>query len=67
MNTPGLDTAPPLTVDEERDVEQLYEERADYLELETFPNNTALTDDSEDWIRSLTGVPAPPSVGATPA
>ncbi|MCA8157740.1 zinc ribbon domain-containing protein [Burkholderia contaminans] len=63
MNTPGLDTAPPLTVDEEREVEQLYEERADHLDLETFPNNTALTDDSEEWIRSLTGTGAKLLVG----
>lgn len=63
MNTLGLDTPPPLTDDEEREVEQLYEERADHLELETFPNNTALTDDSEDWIRSLTGTGAKLLVG----
>lgn len=63
MNAPGMDTAPPLTDDEEREVEQLYEERADHLELETFPSNTALTDDSEDWIRSLTGPGAKLLVG----
>ena len=63
MTALGLDTPPPLTEDEEREVEQLYEERADHLELETFPTNTALTDDAEEWIRSLTGTGAKLLVG----
>ena len=63
MSVPRLDAPPPLTDDEELEVEQLYEERADHLELETFRNNTALTDDSEDWIRSLTGPGAKLLVG----
>ncbi|MDP4307789.1 hypothetical protein Q7W57_05215 [Stenotrophomonas geniculata] len=63
MNAIKLDTPPALTDEEEREVEQLYEERADHLELDSFQNNTALTDDSEDWIRSLTGTGAKLLVG----
>ena len=58
-----MDNAPSLTADEELEVEHQYEERADHLELETFATNTALTDDSEDWIKSLTGPGAKLLVG----
>jgi hypothetical protein len=63
MSSTGLDGAPSLTFDEELEVAQQYEERADHLELDTFPKNTALTGDSEDWIRSLTGPGAKLLVG----
>lgn len=63
MSSPGLDNPPSLTADEQIEVAQQYEERADHLELETFPINTALTDDSEEWIKSLTGPGAKLLVG----
>lgn len=63
MISNGLDNAPPLTADEELEVAHQYEERADHLELDTFATNTALTDDSEDWIKSLTGSGAKLLVG----
>jgi hypothetical protein len=63
MSTTALDSEPSLTQDEEREVEQQYEERADHLELEAFPSRTALTSDAEEWIRSLTGTGAKLLVG----
>ena len=63
MTSTGLDNAPSLTADEELEVAHQYEERADHLELETFATNTALTDDSEDWIKALTGSGAKLLVG----
>ncbi len=63
MSFSGLDNAPSLTDDEQIEVAQQYEERADHLELDTFPTNTALTDDSEEWIKSLTGPGAKLLVG----
>jgi len=63
MSSPGLDNAPSLTDDEQIEVAQQYEERADHLELDAFPTNTALTDDSEEWIKSLTGQGAKLLVG----
>ena len=63
MSSPALESAPSLTQDEEREVAQQYEERADHLELNAFPTNTALTNDSEEWIRSLTGPGAKLLVG----
>ena len=63
MSTSALDGAPSLTLDEEREVEQQYEERADHLELAAFPSRTALTNDAEEWIRSLTGSGAKLLVG----
>lgn len=63
MISNGLDDAPALTADEEQEVAHQYEERADHLELDTFATNTALTDDSEDWIKSLTGSGAKLLVG----
>lgn len=63
MISTGLDDAPPLTADEEQEVAHQYEERADHLELDAFATNTALTDDSEDWIKSLTGPGAKLLVG----
>ena len=63
MSTSALDNAPSLTLDEEREVEQQYEERADHLELAAFPSSTALTNDAEEWIHSLTGPGAKLLVG----
>ncbi len=63
MSSNIFENAPSLTFDEEREVAHQYEERADHLELEAFPTSTALTDDSEDWIRSLTGPGAKLLVG----
>lgn len=63
MNSPALDNAPVLTQDEELEIVQQYEERADHLELEAFFTNTALTDDSEEWIEALTGTGAKLVVG----
>jgi len=53
----------PLSVAEEHEVFQLYEERADHIELEAFKHNTVLTSDSEDWIHALTGSGAKLLVG----
>jgi hypothetical protein len=50
MNLVDLNEAPPLTDDEEQEVTQLYEERADHLDLQSFRSNTALTSDSEDYL-----------------
>ena len=64
MNNIGdLAGTPPLTSDEEEEVTQLYEERADHLELNAFQTSTALTTDSSDWIRALTGTGAKLVVG----
>lgn len=63
MISNSLDDAPSLTADEEQEVAHQYEERADHLELDAFATNTALTDDSEDWIKSLTGPGAKLLVG----
>jgi len=63
MSTLALDSAQSLTLDEEREVEQQYEERADHLELAAFPSRTALTNDAEEWIRALTGSGAKLLVG----
>jgi predicted AAA+ superfamily ATPase len=48
---------------EEKEVAQVYEERADHLELEAFAHNTVLTDDTEEWIKSLTGTGAKLLIG----
>jgi hypothetical protein len=61
--TTNLHDAPELTPDEEREVSQLYEERADHLELRTLATSTALTNDSDVWIRALTGMGAKLLVG----
>jgi hypothetical protein len=63
MNYPALENAPSLTQDEEIEVAQQYEERADHLDLDAFSKNTALTDDSEEWIKALTGSGAKLLVG----
>jgi hypothetical protein len=63
MISTGFDDAPLLTADEEEEVAHQYEERADHLELEAFATNTALTDDSELWIKSLTATGATLLVG----
>jgi hypothetical protein len=63
MSSTALDNAPSLTQDEELEVAQQYEERADHLELHSFPTNTALTHDSEEWIKALTGSGAKLLVG----
>lgn len=63
MSSPALDNAPSLTQDEELEVAQQYEERADHLELDAFSASTALTNDSEEWIRALTGPGAKLLVG----
>jgi ABC-type branched-subunit amino acid transport system ATPase component len=63
MSTSALASAPSLTQEEEREVAQQYEERADHLLLDAFPSQTALTSDAEEWIRSLTGSGAKLLVG----
>lgn len=63
MNATDLESAPPLSADEQNEVIQLYEERADHLDLNTFATNTALTTDSEDWISALTGTGAKLLIG----
>ena len=56
-------TAITLSEDEEKEVTQLYEERADHLELETIKNNTVLSGESDGWLQSLTGTGAKLLVG----
>jgi hypothetical protein len=52
-----------LSLAEEQEVVQFYEERADHLELEEFKHNTVLTSDSEGWVEALTGTGAKLLVG----
>jgi len=61
MTNQKLDT--PLSATEQEEIAQLYEERADHLELDSFASNTVLTDDTQDWIRALTGSGAKLIVG----
>ncbi len=56
-------TAITLSEDEEKEVTQLYEERADHLELETIKNNTVLSGESDGWLQALTGTGAKLLVG----
>lgn len=63
MSEPDLIVEAQLSVSEEEDVVQVYEQRADHLELNAFANNTVLTSDTEDWIRALTGPGAKLLVG----
>jgi hypothetical protein len=56
-------TAIKLSADEEQEVTQLYEERADHLELETIKSNTVLSEESDRWLQSLTGTGAKLLVG----
>jgi hypothetical protein len=59
----NLQDAPQLSADEQSEVAQQYEERADHLELSTIATNTTLTSDSEGWIAALTGLGAKLLVG----
>jgi hypothetical protein len=63
MNEQEPSLEAPLSLAEEREVIQLYEERADHLELEAFKQNTVLTSDSEVWVQALTGAGAKLLVG----
>lgn len=63
MKGANFSDAPPLTPAEEKEITQLYEERADHLELESFGSNTALTTDSDEWVGALTGPGAKLLVG----
>jgi hypothetical protein len=63
MNEPEPHIDAPLSLAEEQEVIQLYEERADHLELEAFEKNTVLPSDSEDWLQALTGAGAKLIVG----
>lgn len=56
-------TDTPLTDTEQEEIAQFYEERADHLELDSFASNTVLTDDTQDWIKALTGSGAKLIVG----
>lgn len=63
MTEPELILEAPLSTSEKEEVAQVYEQRADHLELNTFAQNTVLTSDTEDWIRALTGTGAKLLVG----
>jgi hypothetical protein len=63
MTEKELNVDTPLSPDEEQEVVQFYEERADHLELDEFKNNTVLSSDSEDWVQALTGTGAKLFVG----
>ncbi|MDC7718962.1 zinc ribbon domain-containing protein [Vogesella sp. DC21W] len=63
MTEPELIIGAPLSTSEEEEVAQVYEQRADHLELNTFAQNTVLTNDTEEWIRALTGTGAKLLVG----
>lgn len=60
---PNQNTDTPLTDVEQEEIAQFYEERADHLELDSFASNTVLTDDTQDWIKALTGSGAKLIVG----
>lgn len=63
MNEPESKMDVALSIAEQQELAQFYEERADHLELDSFAHNTVLTSDTEGWIRALTGTGAKLLVG----
>lgn len=63
MSETAQNTEASLSTVQEEEVAQVYEQRADHLELNTFAQNTVLTSDTENWIQALTGTGAKLLIG----
>ncbi|NKI92735.1 zinc-ribbon domain-containing protein [Rhizobacter sp. SG703] len=63
MTTDGQQDSAPVSAEEQAEIMQLYEERADHLELQVFKHNTVLAAGSEEWVQALTGTGAKLLVG----
>lgn len=63
MTTPNISSNGKLSDDEEQEINQFYEQRADHLELEAIKRNTVLSAGTEEWVQALTGTGAKLIIG----